>query len=207
MTGEAPDVREQGDCPGADTCGSSCDQHAPMTGDVRLTEAEAVRIVHASLHPGRVLAGRDGHDGGPSDVLLDVVREVIATRLAEVLSDDLAQDLTYATIRHYGYSDDDIADAESVHPGTVCGEDCYDEDGRTIHSAAWTELAQTAPVMVDVVVPHVERIIAARLGEQRERIAEAIHAAKPRHLTRDYTPVDQAYDNAARIARNGGRDE
>lgn len=45
------------------------------------------------------------------------------------------------------------------------------------------------------------KALAAERAEERERIARAIHAAKPRHLTRDYTPVDQAYDEAARIAR------
>lgn len=29
----------------------------------------------------------------------------------------------------------------------------------------------------------------------------AIHAAKPKHLTRDYTPVDAAYDACANICR------
>ena len=38
-------------------------------------------------------------------------------------------------------------------------------------------------------------------ADERERIAQAIQRAKPPHLTRDYTPVDAAYDTAARIAR------
>jgi hypothetical protein len=37
--------------------------------------------------------------------------------------------------------------------------------------------------------------------DPREQIARAIQAAKPKHITRDYTPVDQAYDHAARVAR------
>lgn len=41
-------------------------------------------------------------------------------------------------------------------------------------------------------------------AEHGERIAVAIHEAKPKHFTRDYTPVDAAYDNCARIARAGG---
>ena len=43
-----------------------------------------------------------------------------------------------------------------------------------------------------------DRLIEADVGE---RIAAAIHDAKPPHMTRDYTPVDAAYDNCARIAR------
>jgi hypothetical protein len=46
------------------------------------------------------------------------------------------------------------------------------------------------------------RIVQARAGEGalRERIAREIQAAKPFHPTRNYTPVDEAYDRAARIA-------
>lgn len=31
--------------------------------------------------------------------------------------------------------------------------------------------------------------------------AEAVNRAKPKHITRDYTPVDQAWDEAANVVR------
>lgn len=43
--------------------------------------------------------------------------------------------------------------------------------------------------------------LAKRDTALRETIARDIHAAKPEHITRDYTRVDQAYDDAARVAR------
>lgn len=74
---------------------------------------------------------------------------------------NLAEDLTLAIMRHYGYTAEDIAAVEAIHPGRVCDEDaCYDEDGKTVHSEAWVDLGQTANLMVDVVVPHVERVLA-----------------------------------------------
>lgn len=55
---------------------------APTPDPVRLTDDEAGRIVRASLDPDRVLAGQDGNDGSPPDVLLTTVREVLTDRLA-----------------------------------------------------------------------------------------------------------------------------
>lgn len=58
--------------------------------------------------------------------------------------------------------------------------------------------------------PSVREVIDAILASQwladrdaatGERIAREIQSACPPHITRDYTPVDAAYDNAARIAR------
>lgn len=56
-----------------------------------------------------------------------------------------------------------------------------------------------------------ERATAALLAAQpaweawlREKVAREINRAKPSHFTRDYTPVDQAWDQAAKVAREGG---
>lgn len=51
--------------------------------------------------------------------------------------------------------------------------------------------------------------VAAMLAEARAegaaeallQVARDIQAAKPPHVTRNYTPIDMAYDDAARIAR------
>jgi hypothetical protein len=52
----------------------------PGTG---LSEEECLRIVQASIDPDRVLGGIDGHEGGPPDVLLTTVAEILAARDAE----------------------------------------------------------------------------------------------------------------------------
>lgn len=46
----------------------------------RLTDEESARIVSASIAPDRVLAGRDGHEGSPPDVLLVEVERILAER-------------------------------------------------------------------------------------------------------------------------------
>ena len=46
----------------------------------RLTDEESARIVSASIAPDRVLAGRDGHEGSPPDVLLVEVERILADR-------------------------------------------------------------------------------------------------------------------------------
>lgn len=33
MTGQAPDIREQEDCPGGEFCDWSCDQHVPPSSE------------------------------------------------------------------------------------------------------------------------------------------------------------------------------
>ena len=67
----------------------------------------------------------------------------------------------YTTIlRYYGYTDADIAEAEQVHPGRVCSDDCYGEDGKTTHPPAYAGLGGTAAMVVEVVLPW----MAARAG-------------------------------------------
>lgn len=87
-----------------------------------------------------------------------------STDASGALSDDeAASDLTLTILRHYGYTDDDIAEAEAVHPGRVCDEDtCWDEDGENIHPSAYNDLYLTATLVVDVVLPWIERRDAAR---------------------------------------------
>lgn len=51
-----------------------------MTG--HLTDADCVRIVHASIHKDRVLGGPDGPD---ADVLLTTVEQIVARHRAEAL--------------------------------------------------------------------------------------------------------------------------
>lgn len=46
----------------------------------RLTDEESARIVSASIAPDRVLAGRDGYEGSPPDVLLVEVERILAER-------------------------------------------------------------------------------------------------------------------------------
>ena len=43
-----------------------------------LTSDECARIVHASIDPSRILAGIDGYNGSPPDVLLTVVAKIKA---------------------------------------------------------------------------------------------------------------------------------
>ena len=54
-----------------------------------LTSDECARIVHASIDPSRILAGIDGYNGSPPDVLLTVVAKIkadaVAAARAEVL--------------------------------------------------------------------------------------------------------------------------
>lgn len=50
-------------------------------GLIRLTDDECLRIVQASIAPGRLLSGQDGDDGHMSDVLLTTVREILTTRV------------------------------------------------------------------------------------------------------------------------------
>ena len=46
-----------------------------------------------------------------------------------------------------------------------------------------------------------EAMLAAVEPLIRARLARDVQAGCPAHITRDYTPVDAAYDNAARIVR------
>jgi hypothetical protein len=55
----------------------------PKAPEAGLTDAECLRIVRASIDPQRVLSGPDGHDGGPPDVLLTVVQDILAARAAQ----------------------------------------------------------------------------------------------------------------------------
>lgn len=56
-------------------------EDASGAGEVELTDAEASRIVSASISPDRVLSGNNPKGETP-DVLLVVVRDILATRLA-----------------------------------------------------------------------------------------------------------------------------
>lgn len=56
----------------------------------RLTDEQCAEIVRASIEPGRLLSGIDGHEESPPDVLLTtvaaIVREHVTAALAEVES-------------------------------------------------------------------------------------------------------------------------
>jgi hypothetical protein len=79
--------------------------------------------------------------------------------------------------------------AKVVRPWTLCDDGSGFDHG--------SERAARAVLASDWLAARV----AAAVEAERERIAQAIQAAKPPHITRDYTPVDAAYDTAARIAR------
>lgn len=143
------------------------------------------------------------------------------------MSEELARDLTHAVMRHYGYTDEQIEVAEDHLAHEVFGcqfdgnhmrWDCEDEAGNSRHPDH-DELARTANLMVDVVVPIVEREI--RRGQRdlaakvealcdradgsasddpdvRDEIGEAwIKARELRALLADALPQDAAEEPAS----------
>lgn len=79
------------------------------------------------------------------------------------------RDLTYTIMRFYGYTDDDIAEAEAVHPGRVCDDDCFGEDGKSVHPGAYDELGGAGSTVVEAIWPWV----AAHLADVEARLAAA----------------------------------
>lgn len=96
--------------------------------------------------------------------------------LTPTLTDEQrARDLTYAIMRHYGYTDEDIIAAEATHPGVACGDECSNEDGLSKHPI-YDELASTASLMVDVVDPLVARMVADAEQRGRAEVSAAVEA-------------------------------
>lgn len=56
-----------------------------------LTSDECARIVHASIDPSRILAGIDGYNGSPPDVLLTVVAKIKADAVTAARAEVLAK--------------------------------------------------------------------------------------------------------------------
>lgn len=61
--------------------------------------------------------------------------------------------------------------------------------------------ASNKPGWFGLMLEEFDTILAMRVAAERERIARAIQTAKPFHPTRNYTAMDAAFDEAARIAR------
>lgn len=124
---------------------------------------------------------------------------------ARVDLDALTEDLTLAVMAHYGYTPDDIAEAEAVHPGLVCGEDCWDEDGENVHPSAYNDLGVTAALMVDVVTPLLADRLAPLLAE-RDNLSSALAAANDkRRILRTAVTAARAERDEARAERDAER--
>lgn len=112
------------------------------------------------LHAGAIKAGVlcDPPYGSSHDLpLMTADNPAVST-----VEEQVAEVLVLAVMHHYGYTDEDIAAAEQVHPGRVCREEeCFDEEtGVSIHGQAWVELGATASVMVEAVLPALTPLIA-----------------------------------------------
>ena len=72
----------------------------------RLTDAECLSIVQASIDPARLLAGPDGHEGSAPDCLLVEVERIVREREAKARAE--AWDHGYRSgLGDYGKNDDE----------------------------------------------------------------------------------------------------
>ncbi len=143
-------------------------------------------------------------DGGEREALgrLLLGLKMGASSIEEVV------DVLLSRTRTEGVSDAAFDEAGHMCPNCVtpwkCNGPHLDEQTPAALSAPVPDDAEGGTRRADCEAPPVsvaaERVAAIK-AEHGEFIAQAIQAARPPHMTRDYTPVDQAYDNAARIAR------
>lgn len=90
------------------------------------------------------------------------------------LTDAEREAITVAVLRYYGYTDADLAEAAQIHPGRVCDDDCFDREGEYVHPGVYEELHRTSAIVVDIIGPEIEALIAARLERQREALRVAL---------------------------------